>query len=336
MQLQLFYRNSKQHPIRIWGFALTITLISTPAWAETTKVFELQDGQVVSGVVVDEGKTGYLIRSADGSMLRISYEEVRSVRLAEAGEVPPSNESPIVLSPAFDILGDSPSNSEVETEEFNLLGNNEPAASSIDLLDLPQEETTAEFNLFNNTGPALPDSQEEPTTESEPADLAIEKIKSTQGTSNATDPVAIYEPIVQATTRASDLSARSAVYTNWQFIKSGHSITIGTGLTVERRLKPSIALSIGSHGHRGLFSGGWGPQVMFSGFSLNVHWLSHPKMAHHFEAAMGLWYMPNTELTINPYPMPFLGYRYQAPRGRLMARVGVLLTAPSVSVGWAF
>ena len=68
---------------------------SAETWAEPAKAFVLQNGEEVTGVVVDEGTTGYLIRTADGTMVRVSYQDVLSVSVAtseehssEGGEIP--------------------------------------------------------------------------------------------------------------------------------------------------------------------------------------------------------------------------------------------------------
>jgi hypothetical protein len=46
-----------------------------------TKVFELTDGSSVVGEVLDEGDTGYVVRKADGEVVRIKYQDLVQVRV---------------------------------------------------------------------------------------------------------------------------------------------------------------------------------------------------------------------------------------------------------------
>jgi hypothetical protein len=48
---------------------------------EVRKVFELTDGSVVVGVVLDELDTGYLVRTVEGETVRVAYDQITSVTI---------------------------------------------------------------------------------------------------------------------------------------------------------------------------------------------------------------------------------------------------------------
>jgi len=66
----------------------TLLLATWTAFAsEVRKVFEMKDGSVVVGVVMDEGQTGYLVRTVEGETVRVAYDQVQAVtRLGGAGQ----------------------------------------------------------------------------------------------------------------------------------------------------------------------------------------------------------------------------------------------------------
>ena len=72
-----------EHPTRAVIVAVTLVLSlsvfcpSTSAAAE--KVFEMADGSTYVGVVMDEGESGYLIRSGDGRTLRLPYADIVNI-----------------------------------------------------------------------------------------------------------------------------------------------------------------------------------------------------------------------------------------------------------------
>lgn len=69
---------------RAFWTALLLLLVSVHGTAhadEIRKVFELTDGSVVVGVVVDELETGYLVRTVEGETVRVAYEQVQSVTI---------------------------------------------------------------------------------------------------------------------------------------------------------------------------------------------------------------------------------------------------------------
>jgi hypothetical protein len=61
---------------------------------EVRKVFELTDGSVVVGVVLDELDTGYLVRTVEGETVRVGYDQVQRVTTLgdEAEEIPDEEE----------------------------------------------------------------------------------------------------------------------------------------------------------------------------------------------------------------------------------------------------
>ncbi len=52
-----------------------------PDFAEAVerKTYELNNGSVVTGVVIDEGNSGYLIRTPDGETVRVAYTDIKQV-----------------------------------------------------------------------------------------------------------------------------------------------------------------------------------------------------------------------------------------------------------------
>jgi len=54
----------------------------------------LADGSVVVGVVLDEGETGYLVRSVDGETVRVPYDQVLTVTVLGAGSTDSSSQDP--------------------------------------------------------------------------------------------------------------------------------------------------------------------------------------------------------------------------------------------------
>lgn len=58
---------------------------STPSDGPPKKVFELRDGTVVVGTVLDEGETGYLIRNLEGDTVRVVYGDVLRVSALSGG-----------------------------------------------------------------------------------------------------------------------------------------------------------------------------------------------------------------------------------------------------------
>ena len=116
----------------------------------------LQNGEEVTGVVVDEGTTGYLIRTADGTMVRVSYQDVLSVSVAtseehssEGGEIPAPPSSSI--NP---LEADNSSSEPNASQDLNLLEQGVTGSSSINLLTPNQEASTGPVNLLG-----MPDTE---------------------------------------------------------------------------------------------------------------------------------------------------------------------------------
>jgi len=60
------------------GFVLL--LLPAPAFGDVErKAYELKDGSVVVGEVIDEGDTAYLVRTTDGETVRIAYDQIERV-----------------------------------------------------------------------------------------------------------------------------------------------------------------------------------------------------------------------------------------------------------------
>ncbi len=77
-------------PKRTLWFALICALLFVLGSAhadEVRKVFELTDGSVVVGTVLDELDTGYLVRTVEGETVRVAYEQVQ--RVTTLGDDPP-------------------------------------------------------------------------------------------------------------------------------------------------------------------------------------------------------------------------------------------------------
>lgn len=81
---------------------------------DQVKAYTLSDGQVVVGVVIDEGQTGYLVRTRDGKTVRIEYENIVRVDSVESslapaassvdppvGEEDSSNHEPVVVEEGY-------------------------------------------------------------------------------------------------------------------------------------------------------------------------------------------------------------------------------------------
>lgn len=62
------------------AIAITVFAVGVPfAGDGPKKVFELKDGTDIVGTVIDEGETHYLVRTGDGTNVRVSYESVLRV-----------------------------------------------------------------------------------------------------------------------------------------------------------------------------------------------------------------------------------------------------------------
>ena len=73
---------------RSFSTLVVLCFLAGPGVADAApfKSFTLTNGRVVVGEVVDEGESAFLIRGADGEVLRIPYAELRSVIVVGAGE----------------------------------------------------------------------------------------------------------------------------------------------------------------------------------------------------------------------------------------------------------
>jgi len=83
-------------PYRLIAVLVALLLLPTSASAdEVRKAFELADGSVVVGVVLDEGESGYLVRTVEGETIRVPYDQVETVTVL-GGETPAATvESPV-------------------------------------------------------------------------------------------------------------------------------------------------------------------------------------------------------------------------------------------------
>jgi len=81
---------------------LLVLAIGWPASvsAGTVKTFTLKDGTTITGAVIDEGETHYLVKTDDGETVRVPYSEVDAVEAdaspgANDSAVPPNAEEPV-------------------------------------------------------------------------------------------------------------------------------------------------------------------------------------------------------------------------------------------------
>ena len=69
--------------------ALVALCLTTVVFAsEGDKSYQLQDGSVVSGLVIDEGESGYLVRTNEGTTVRVPYADIVAVTTLELGSDP--------------------------------------------------------------------------------------------------------------------------------------------------------------------------------------------------------------------------------------------------------
>ena len=77
-----------QRPLNLIGLLclLVAFLAPSPAMADvTSKSYKLKDGTTVSGEVIDEGETGYLVRTEAGETVRVAYDQIVAVADLAAG-----------------------------------------------------------------------------------------------------------------------------------------------------------------------------------------------------------------------------------------------------------
>jgi hypothetical protein len=301
---------------------LIACLLSGIASAEPTKVFELHNGETITGVVIDEGERGFFVRDAEGKLHRLKYEEIRDIRLAEVTE---TGEPLLIAEP--DEPGQSPT----------------PAPDS---LDSPQPEVQ-EVNLLGLQGGALLEpqdddlfeTQERPPDKDSPTGLVEEPTQEPETPWGHQQPTPIRVISIPGTKdQASAVLVRPgagqslfAVYGSTTFT-STHLSTWEAHtwwhVNAEALVTSNWAISFGYNQVLEVYDQDLSPAV-----ELRVHFLSHADAHHHLEGAIAIWYMLRKG---SIYPMPFVGYRYQKPGGGPVARLGVLLTVPSASVGWSF
>ena len=313
MKTRLSHRFRRSASLPAWCIGIAVSLLfCEPALAEVVKQFQLTDGTVITGVVVDEGDSGYLVRGPDGRISRVRYSELESVAEIELEEAPAESEPP----------------------SLNLLSSEEepPAESSDQQINLLQDyppEPVGSINLLGTPAPE-PEVGEENRLQEAPEDDA-DAAEAEQGLAPAPPP---NEPPPVQQRDATPATVVTAIPT------AGNQVSVYGGSYISpydfwihgqaewRRASKPFALSVGTSTSLG--------QVSQSlQLSVSAHWITHPTGDHHFEGALGLWLSPNGGQDPNPYPVPYLGYRYQAPEGGLLVRLGTqLLVVPSVSVGW--
>jgi len=102
-------RNPSLRCLVVLLVALVQGLLLGRAWgAEVKKVFELDDGTDVVGVVVDESETGYLVRTSSGEVVRVEYSQIRRVTalgssIEQDGQGPKAHVPPLFELRDFEI-----------------------------------------------------------------------------------------------------------------------------------------------------------------------------------------------------------------------------------------
>ena len=73
-----------------FGLACVLFALSTAAFAvESEKLFELNDGRLVVGEILQEGEDSYLVKTETGSVVRIPFSDIQNVSAIEGlGSVP--------------------------------------------------------------------------------------------------------------------------------------------------------------------------------------------------------------------------------------------------------
>ena len=295
----------------LWVGFLVPLFLSEPALAETTKEFQLTDGSVVLGVVVDEGDSGYLIRDQDGRMIRVAYEDVQSVKRLKNDSFSGSEAS-----------SDESSSNCVETEENSAESS---AAQEVNLLGTSQGNNS--INLLNRSGSEEAAEGEEslPSTSlplSDPPPRESSPTVPLPSSDDETEPRGNNESGSEDPTVSNKRLSSLAFHSGGFFIWALEPPQIYAFGTVERKLASGrFAVSFG-----GQLTGG---KILHS----TASWFSHPDLDHHFEASAALWYdLEDPQLLIVPYT----GYRFQKPAGGLVVRLGTtLLVVPTASVGWS-
>ena len=280
MKTRLSHRFRRSASLPAWCIGIAVPLLfCEPALAEVVKQFQLTDGTVITGVVVDEGDSGYLVRGPDGRISRVRYSELESV--AEIEEAPVQSEPP----------------------SLNLLSSEaEPTAGSSDQqINLLQDYPPEPVDSINLLGTPAPPPDEPPP---------LQQRDATPATLVTAFPSAGNQISVYGGSHISPYDLWIHGQAEWRRASKPFALSVGTSTTFSQASQ-SLQLSV------------------------SAHWITHPTGDHHFEGALGLWLSPSGGQDPNPYPVPYLGYRYQAPEGGLLVRLGTqLLVVPSVSVGW--
>ena len=85
--------------------ALSVAVATDAGASDDTKVFQLNNGTAVIGVVVDESDTAYIVRTTDGETKRIEYGSIAEVYRVEdassSGASGRGTNSPLVSDDGF-------------------------------------------------------------------------------------------------------------------------------------------------------------------------------------------------------------------------------------------